>query len=462
LSEQGGFDMNLKISRSLYFALQFVRGEPVKSDFKDLMMSANHDLDELKEMQARRLLKLLRYSIENVPYYESKFQRHAGLIAKASTWKEVAELMHELPATTKADYFTHRDELESRMIRRIRTTPNITSGSSGHPVYFKCDNLSWAYRHASIFRTMAIHGVEIGEPYAYFFGLHWANQLRLKVRLKDFLFNRVRVSAFEINDSTFDRQYRALVSHGPTHWMGYPSAIYEFCVLAKARNASIEGLKAVFTTAEPLLDHQREVIESVCRCRCVNIYGSVEGGIGAFEGVEGIMHQSMETSHLYIGEDNALYTTDLFLYANPFIKYQVGDTCEPVEKDLKTNLAHEQIGFVMGRSGKPIVLPNGVKINANLPSYIFKNLAREGIIRRYQFCQFDSRIILLVIPTNPLKPKEKMIIQENCRSAFGEVPLEIREVSEIPLSRNAKHSDYVVFKDESEFHRLYKYADGWS
>lgn len=448
--------MNQSISRFIYFALQSFRGEPIARTFEDLMKSINYDLDDLRQLQAKRLLDLLRYSVEYVPYYERKLKPYAKQIAKASTWQDTVELMHSLPPTTKADYFAHKEELVSRKIRSIRTTANITSGSTGHPVYFQCDNLSWAYRHAAMFRVMKIHGVEIGEPYGYFFGLHWSRQLRMKVHLKDFAFNRVRVSAFEINESTFDRQYRALATHRPTHWIGYPSAIYEFCILAKARNVSIDGLKAVFTTAEPLLEFQREVIESVCKCRCVNVYGSVEGSIGAFEGTEGALHQSMETSFLHIGEGNEIYATDLFLYANPFIKYQVGDTCEPLKEKITSKLQHEQIGFIMGRSGKPIVLPNGVKINANLPSYIFKNMAREGIVRRYQFCQFDSRIVLLVIPINKLSSTERAIIQENCRKAFGEIDLEIREVQTIPLSRNAKHSDYVVLNDEREFQKLYE------
>lgn len=454
--------MNRNISRFLYFSLQFLRGEPVAGAFKDLMASVNYDLDDLRNLQGQRVLGLLRYSVENVPYYEQKLRSYTAQIAKASTWQDANDLLRILPATTKADYFNAQKQMVSRRIRKIRTTPNVTSGSSGHPVYFQCDNLSWAYRHASVFRIMAIHGVGIGEPYAYFFGLHWARQLRLKVHVKDFLFNRVRVSAFEISDSTFERQYRKLVAHRPTHWMGYPSAIYEFCILAKTYGVPIDGLKAVFTTAEPLHEYQREVIEAVCGCRCVNIYGSVEGGIGAFEGIEGAMHQSMETSHLYIADNNELYTTDLFLYANPFIKYQVGDTCQPVEIKSETKLKHTQIGFIIGRSGQSIVLPNGVKVNANLPSYIFKNLAREGVVRRYQFCQFDGRIVLLIIPANPLNAKEKWVIEENCRKAFGEINLEIREVADIPLSRNAKHSDYVILNDEVEFRQLYERSNGQS
>lgn len=454
--------MNKNISRFLYFSLQSLRREPVADALDDLMTSVNYDLEDLRNLQAQRLLRLLDYSVKNVPYYEQKLRSFASQIAKASTWQDVNDLLHALPPTTKTDYFSFKRQMVSRKIRKIRTTPNITSGSSGHPVYFQCDNLSWAYRHASVFRIMAIHGVGIGEPYAYFFGLHWARQLRLKVHMKDFLFNRVRISAFEINESSFERQYGKLLAHRPTHWVGYPSAIYEFCTLARTSGVSIGGLKAVFTTAEPLLEYQREVIESICGCRCVNIYGSVEGGIGAFEGTEGAMHQSMETSHLYIADDNELYTTDLFLYANPLIKYQVGDTCQPIEGKMQTELKHEQIGPITGRSGRSIVLPNGVKINANLPSYIFKNLAADGIVRRYQFCQFDGRIVLFVIPTKPLKAKEKWIIEENCRKAFGEINLEIREVSDIPLSRNAKHSDYIVLKNEIEFRQLYERSNDQS
>lgn len=439
--------MKPAVARRLYNVLQQLRGEPVIKAYRDLLLSLNYTHEELRIVQTNRFIALLRYALEYVPYYRNTFQDFKGEIKTIRSPEQLDELMTRLPVVTKAQYYQHKSLFISDKIKHIRTTLNITSGSTGTPVSFPCDQLSWAYRHAAVFRIMHLYGVDIGDPYGYFFGLHWNRQLRIKTWLKDTVFNRVRVSAFSINENSVEVAIKLLMNLKVNHWVGYPSAIFQFCAIAKEKQFELPALKAVFTTAEPLYDYQRVLIEEVTHARCVNMYGSVEGGVGAFEGVEGALHESMENAHLYQSERNELFVTDLFLYAHPFIKYQINDSVEPLEKIEGTQLSHRQIGKIIGRSGVPLLLSNGRTLNANLPSYVIKPYASTGLIRQYRFVHYplNKRIELLLMTTRQLPADIMEKIRMDCVEAFGsEIGIDISVVEEMPVLPNAKHRDFII------------------
>jgi hypothetical protein len=101
---------------------------------------------------------------------------------------------------------------------------------------------------------------------------------------------------------------------------------------------------------------------------------------------------------------------------------------------------------IVGRSGEPIVLPNGRRINANLPSYIFKPLAKIGVIRRYRFVhEPGNELKLYMVITNGFTDEHMEIVKRETQLAFGEgVPFSVHLVNELPFLSNAKHRDYVV------------------
>jgi len=312
---------------------------------------------------------------------------------------------------------------------------------------FKCDNRSWAYRHAAQWRALAIHGVVLGEPYGYVFGDHWNRRISVKARLRDLLFNRVRLSAFRIDDSSVKTAFRGFARRRVTHFVGYPSAITDFCLLGSDAGLPLRDLKlkCVLTTAEPLREHQREIIERVLGTRCVNMYGSVEGGVGAFEGVEGYLHQSVETSLILI-EDGELLVTDLHSLKCPLIKYRVGDTAGAPPRASGLRLAHPLIGAIEGRSGDRIELGNGRVLNPNLPSYVFKPLAAREWVRKFRmvYGRAESSLRVLVVPHRGWTPEAEAEILEEVRKGLQMDRVTLEVVDDLPQLPNAKHRDFIV------------------
>jgi phenylacetate-CoA ligase len=303
-----------------------------------------------------------------------------------------------------------------------------------------------------MFRCKESFGVKIGEPSAYIFGLHWNQRSRRQVRLRDWIMNRARVSAFEIAPEKLEEHLRTLLRFRPTHLLGYPSAVYDLCVLARDRgNDDLRKLKlkGIFLTAEPLRDYQREMITQVTGSRCVDTYGSAEGGMQVVECPHGSLHIQAEATWLQVrpvGElSGEALVTDMWLRAFPMIRYALGDEIVLKPGRCSCGRPHAMLASIEGRSGQPILLPDGRKVNANLPSYIFKPLTAYGVIRRYRFVDIPGETLKLYLVTTPAFNEGHLaLVKQETRAAFGEdIPFSVHLIDRMPDLPNAKHRDYV-------------------
>jgi len=438
-------------ARHLYFTLQAIRREPVAAALRDVERSARLSRDALFAQQASRQRDQLLFALERVPHYRRSLAPFAADIRAARTWEDVGTLMGRLPVLERETVAREYDSFVAPDVPRRETYPDSTSGSSGTPLRFACDLRAWAYRHALMYRCMADFGVAVGEPSALFFGLHWSTRARATVAARDWAFNRTRVSAYDIAPARLQAHLASLRRRRPTHAIGYPSAIFDFCVLVQDRGETLHdlSLKAVFLTAEPLRAHQRELITRVTGARCVDTYGSAEGGLSACECPAGSLHVNVETTWLELQGSGATrgeaIVTDMMLRAFPMIRYAIGDDIELKPGACECGRAHPMLASIEGRSGDAIVLPNGRRINANLPSYIVKPFAGLGAIRRYRFVQEEGGTIeLRLVVSRPLSPEMLDSLARECVKAFGsDCPVRVLVVDSLPTLANAKHRDFV-------------------
>lgn len=85
-----------------------------------------------------------------------------------------------------------------------------------------------------------------------------------------------------MTDEIMEKYYRTIIAQKVRFLRGYPSAIYTFAKFLE-REQKILPLTSVFTTAEMLLSHQRELIEQSFACRAFDTYGCGDGMGGANE-----------------------------------------------------------------------------------------------------------------------------------------------------------------------------------
>ncbi len=438
--------MQQALNKQLYFLAQRWRKEPVKSALLDLEKSLYCSLDELENIQNSRLIALLNHAIETVPFYKKHYAEYSGVIkdAKADTVKEI---FTSLPILSKADILKNRDLFYSSKTYSCYT--NVSSGTTGEPFTYPCDHTSWAYRHASLIRLIEFYGVKFGSRYGYFFGQHWKSEFQLKTKLKDWFFNRDRVSAFNINPSAVDALLKAFKRNRTVYLLGYPSVLVEFFKIAIEElnfNSQELNIKLIIATGETLESFQKIYLESIFNCPVVNYYGSSEGGFGGFVGAEGLMQENMETSVLTIEKHDKISKTDLFLRQFPLIKIQTDDVCKISLGNPNTKLKHRVLGEISGRTGDKIMLPSGKQVHSVILDYFFDLFINDPNVLKFRFEFYTDKVELLIKSQKAaldVKFVERILLE--FKNLFPDDSLDVKKVDEIPYMANGKNRPWVQF-----------------
>ena len=443
--------MSALLHRALYYAAQAWRGEDVLPRLAAMERNQWRSEDEVRARQWRDLVKLLRHTWDTVPWYREHWGR-AGLasiddLRGPEDWKR-------LPVLSKDDVRGNAERLRSS--RAGAGLAAATSGSSGQPVSVFRSHASWANAHANTIRGWHWHGVDVGDRYAYLWGVPLDEDARRVAARKDAFFHRVRLSAFRI-DRASAAAFHAELRSRPARWaFGYPSALTAFAeeVAAAGLDGRALGWRVAVTTAEVLHEHQRERIAEVFGCAVANSYGCAEAGAGSFECEHGGMHLAMESTvvdaHPTPEGETEVLLTDLGNFAQPLVRYQVGDLVGPAPGRCGFGRGLPLLGALSGRAGDRIELADGRRINANLPSYIFKHHAKERTVREYQFVQHPhGRIVLRVVAGPAWTEGTRGRLAGEVREVLG-FDATIDVVASIPRLGRAKHRDLVRAEDAGE------------
>jgi phenylacetate-CoA ligase len=343
--------------------------------------------------------------------------------------------------------------------RAPRGLKAATSGSSGTAVAVLRGHRSWAHAHANQFRAMAWNGIAVGERHAYLWGVPLDAGGRRQAALKDALFRRERCSAFAL-DAALARDFHARLLRRRTTWaLGYPSALTRFadeCADAGLDGRAL-GWKAVLTTAEVLKPEQRERMEAVFGCPVADLYGCAEAGVAGVGCERGGLHVPVESVVVDLepaGDGtHEVLLTDLHNLAEPVLRYRVGDLMTDVpaaDAACACGRALPLLGRVFGRAGDTLVFPDGRRVNANLPSYIFKKHGKAGTVREYQFVQFSDGVVELRILAGPAWTEAvRADLAAEVRRVLG-LEVAIRTVPRFERRGRGKHRDYVRAEDIGE------------
>lgn len=442
--------MNRTVARWLYHIAQTSRGEPVGRVLRELEASQKWPIERLRALQWERQVAIARHAYTTVPFYRERWDRigfDPGALRAPEDWDR-------LPGLEKHEVRSEGERLVSS------TAPAglkaATSGTSGTPVAVLRSHLSWAHAHANVFRGWHWHGIEVGDRYAYFWGLALDESGRRQASLRDFLFNRERLSAFEVTPERARAFYDALRRRPATFGFGYPSAVTSFAEEVAAQKLDGRALqwKAVITTAEVLKPHQRERLAGTFGCAVVDSYGCAEIGVTGFQCEAGGMHVPIESVvvDLVPVEDGRfeVLLTDLHNFSQPMIRYRIGDVVEPGPRACACERQLPLLGAIQGRAGEKITLPDGRVINGLLPYYIFRPYAKTEQVREYQFVQFPGgRIELRVLKGSAWSDDAGREIESQVTSGLG-VPIELKLVPRIQRVGRGKHRDFVKAEDLGE------------
>lgn len=330
-----------------------------------VMRDVKRPRNQIEGLAAGRLRGVLVNAYRTVPYYR-RMMRETGYDPIKSY--NGCEDLGRLRVTTKTDIktyglheFVHEDEF--RNLRKYFS--DRTSGSTGVPLTVYRSPYERAIQVAKWLRVLFLNGYSARDKVLSFTApRRIAEGQSLVQRLG--LFRRLAV------DSTLGAQQLtdAIVRYKPDLIYGVRSVLELAALEFQCRNIRPDSIKRVVVGGETVYEHTRRLIREELGGKVVEMYGSVELGVMAYQtpGSDGMWLSEDLTHFEFLREDGQpakpgerarIVVTDLTGCLMPFIRYDQGDYGIYTEEWTSEGLCVRKLSQVIGRDDDYAVLSDG-------------------------------------------------------------------------------------------------------
>lgn len=427
------------IDRVIFPFHERLKGKPTYARLRELEESQWLTPEALRELQFARLQRHLQFAYREVPYYQRLLDEHGLPPSRIASFEDFAKI----PCLTKELIRKHLDDLQPRTrLRRVQRLS--TGGSTGTPVTVLVDSERSAFTDAARLRTHRWYGVGMGARESVLWGspIELTRQDRLR-KLRDRLLNSRLLSAFDLGPPALARYAAAIGRDRPQKLYGYASALYLLARYLGQNGWPAEPgwPRAIFTTAEPLYDFQRQTIESVFGCAVSVEYGCRDGGLIAMECPWGKLHIPAEGMVVEVlgGE---IVVTNLYSFAMPIIRYRTGDVGTLGDAGCHCGRGLPALSSIEGRRTDFIVTSTGKVMHALALIYVLREA--QGV-REFQVVQENlHRLRVSIVPDESFSDAAHDAIGTGLARLFdGDMSVDITLQDAIARPASGKHR-YVV------------------
>lgn len=409
--------------------------------------------ERLRALQQRKLRRLLRHAWDKCSFYREWIEQ-AGVEPDSVTLEELAQL----PTTTKADIRANAEAMVDPTVKGGLHAYS-TGGSSGDPLIFKIDRARQAADQAARARTRRWFGIDLGQRELYLWGapVELAAQDRLK-RFRDRMTNHMLLNAFRMTPRRMTNYVGRIQRFDPVHIFGYPSSLARLVRHARecGRTLRTPSLRAVFTTGELFLDHDRELLEQAIGVPVADGYGSREAGFIAHQCPHGTYHLTTESviTELLNGrgrpvvgdEPGEITVTHLDALGMPFIRYRTGDLARWEPRPCPCGRGLQAIRDIQGRKTDMLRTTDGGVAHALSVIYV---LREEPAIRQFKVVQQpDLGLDVTVIADGRFDQPRRERMRRMLQRRIGRgIDVRLSLVDQIAPDPSGKHR-YVVSRAE--------------
>ena len=422
--------------------------------YHELQASQYLPLDKIRELQEKKLRRLIAHAYHHVAYYR---ERMDSLGLTPSDIRGLEDL-RKLPLLGKDDVRENlhfdllSDNHEKRKILKV-----TTSGSTGEPFVCYADQHQLEIRWAATQRSMEWTGYRFGDRCARLWhqtiGMSWPQILR--ERIDAWWSRRLFIPAFEMSDQNIASFVRKLREYRPVLLDGYAES---FNFLAHyIQNHGLESFhpKAVISSAQVLPEQSREIIEKTLGCGVFDKYGSREFSGIAYECEQHQGHHVVAESYVVEilkdgapampGEWGEVVITDLNNFCAPLIRYRVGDLAVAMDEAVACGCGRglPRIGRIEGRVQAIIIAQNGSYVPGALFPHLFKDY--DHVIRQFQVRQDRlGSITLRVIKALRFDEATFQELLAQLREFLGQdMKIDVEFVDRIEMVRTGKHQSSI-------------------
>ncbi len=362
----------------------------------------------LKKQQEIKLRKLIEYVYKYIPYYKELFDQNK---IKPSDIKKISDLQ-KIPILTKKiiNKNINKFKPQKKFIKYLHYFNNSTGGTTGTPLIYKISRKNRLISGILKYRAWLNAGYKMGDKVIIFAGssLITNNKSLIETITTKIFRNTIKLSSFEMSNSTINSYIKIINNFKPKLIYGYPSSLFFLSNWIVKNKQKIHSPLAIFTTSENLYPYMRKKIEKTLNCKIFDAYGLHDGGITTHECIKHQgMHIDTERSILevidkrnnQIKEGNGkILATDLDNYIFPFIRYDTGDIGQITHKKCNCGITTPRITKILGRSVDILITPEGKKIHRWFFLYIFWKYCKG--IEKYQIIQEKINQINIKIVKN--------------------------------------------------------------
>jgi len=424
-------------------------GKVFRSEYEKLKHSLHYTTDQLNALQEDSLSDLLNHANNYVPYYRSMFQDLGIDPGDVS----VSNLSRVLPVFKKDDIKKSPEKYISSGFKKSQLTKIHTSGTTGAPLVVCATKDSIQKNYAFFLRFLDMAGFVTGQSSATFAGrlIIPSAQTGPPYWRSNRVMNNVLFSSYHLSDSTIPAYIQELERINVKHIDSYPSAIYAIANYINKNSIKHEVRpKAIITSSETLLEHQRQAIETAFKCKVYDQYGSAEMVAFISQCSEGTYHINSEYGIVEVLDDEQqpvgygvpgrLVCTGFLNYAMPLIRYDTGDTVVLSERKCACGLNFPVVKSILGRKDDLLVTPSGKMVGRLDP--VFKGLSHIKETQIIQERLNKVRVNLVKEPEFTVDISETLKKELNRR--FGDdVEISIVYVDSIPRTKSGKFRSVV-------------------
>lgn len=393
----------------------------------------------------RRVQSAIADAARHVPFYREHWGGR-GILAAA---EKGGVALEDLPLLTRELLRTGFAALRRAGEPAGRIIDRSTGGSSGEPVRFLQE---WGYLERAAGRGMRIltwGGWELGARTAMVWG--GPNELSMhegvRGRLKAALTNRRIYDAFRTGDDVYARWLSEWRQWQPEFVLAYPSAAEGVASWMLANGERLDGVRAIFTTAEKLYPRQRETIARAFGAPVRDHYGSREVQSVAAECTHGRLHAYQDSAYVELlpgaaGTDRVVLT-QVDNPVMPLIRYENGDLAAWRADDAPCacGLGYPALAEIAGRTSDLFRFRDGRVVHGEYFTHVMYDV--RGV-KAFQFYQApDASVTLFVVPANGNGAELERELGEAVRQLPANLDttfdIAVRVVPEIPKRGQGKH-----------------------